>query len=427
VAPSPRVQTANDDVPVDAVDVDWVLTLNDDLEPNWKPSQGGGGGSGNTRPVQQVDHMLVVGDAVRFDGTNYVKAQADSAADAEVVGLVSAVADANHFTLQLSGYITGLSGLTPGDVYFLSATTPGALSPTDPATVGQVSKPLLIADSSSSGYLFNFRGEVIAASGGGSLPDPWTADNTSGEVTAAVDAGSKTPLQIDGLDSQSGDLFKAFSPGLGYYFIASDIGWLIQGDGVTVTEIVFTDDGPSSPLSVDLVGTTLTVHYATDSGDTPISTLDEIFTAIRGVTLVLSFTLLPGFNNSFVPSKEATYPFTYRGSSVFRVTSGGAVSIESGNPDEACLSVVGAGENQTNYLLYVSCNGYGIFVNAHGTLLTANDADNDAVNVYVNDGVDIGFAIRGHGEIDMPLLPTADPHVAGRLWNSAGTLKVSAG
>jgi hypothetical protein len=171
MAPNPRISTSNDDVDVRAIDVGQVLTLAEttggEIVPVWATP---GGGGGVTRSIQQNNHGLSVGQAVKFDGTLYVTALADSATDAEVVGLVSAVADANHFTLAMGGYVTGLSGLTAGDVYFLSATTPGALSTTDPATVGQVSKPLLIADSSSSGYLFNFRGELIASPGGGSQP-----------------------------------------------------------------------------------------------------------------------------------------------------------------------------------------------------------------------------------------------------------------
>ena len=132
---------------------------------------GGGGGSALTDSIAQTSHGLAVGNVVRFDGTNYVKAKADTAADAEVVGIVSAVADANNFTLTTGGRITGLSGLVAGDVYFLDPVTAGALTTTEPTTVGFVTKPLLIADSTTSGYLFNFRGEVIfsgsTGSGGG--------------------------------------------------------------------------------------------------------------------------------------------------------------------------------------------------------------------------------------------------------------------
>ena len=126
---------------------------------------GGGGGSGTDleRSIAQTAHGLAVGDIVRYSGTAYVKAKADTAANAEVVGIVSAVADANHFTLLYSGYITGLSGLTAGTVYFLSPSSAGALTTTEPSTVGQISKPLLLAESTTTGYFVNFRGSAIPA------------------------------------------------------------------------------------------------------------------------------------------------------------------------------------------------------------------------------------------------------------------------
>lgn len=116
-----------------------------------------------SRAITQVAHGFAVGNFVRYSGTAYVKAQADTGANAEVVGIVSAVADADNFTLQYGGRITGLSGLTAGTVYFLSAATAGLLTATEPTTFGQISKPLLLADSTTTGYFFNFRGVEVDA------------------------------------------------------------------------------------------------------------------------------------------------------------------------------------------------------------------------------------------------------------------------
>lgn len=84
-----------------------------------------------------------------------------------MVGIVSAVADANNFTVQTSGRITGLSGLTPGTVFYLDDDTPGLLTATEPSDAGDVSKPLLIADTNTSGWIFNMRGASIGGGGGG--------------------------------------------------------------------------------------------------------------------------------------------------------------------------------------------------------------------------------------------------------------------
>jgi hypothetical protein len=85
-----------------------------------------------------------------------VLAQADSEANAEVVGMVSEVADADNFTVVQIGHVSGgqLALLTPGAVYYLDDTTPGAITATEPP----ISKPVLIADSVNSGFAINMRG-----------------------------------------------------------------------------------------------------------------------------------------------------------------------------------------------------------------------------------------------------------------------------
>jgi hypothetical protein len=134
---------------------------------------GGGGGGSSSVSVVQVGHGFAVGDVVKLTGaTTYAKAKADSAANAEVAGIVSAVADSSHFTLTTNGQVTGLSGLTAGSLYFLSDATAGLLTATEPTTVGSVSKPLLLADATTSGLFYNFRGLVVASgTGGGGGPN----------------------------------------------------------------------------------------------------------------------------------------------------------------------------------------------------------------------------------------------------------------
>jgi hypothetical protein len=121
----------------------------------------GGGGAGMSTTITQTAHGLAVGNVVRFNGTAYVKALADSAVDAEVVGIVSVVTDADHFTLVSGGVVSTLTGLTAGATYFLSPTTAGLLTSTEPSALGQVSKPLLVAVSTTAGVFFNWRGQVV--------------------------------------------------------------------------------------------------------------------------------------------------------------------------------------------------------------------------------------------------------------------------
>lgn len=139
-----------------------VLTATGTTAATWQTPAAGGGGSATTKDINQTTHGLAVGDIVKYSGSAYAKAQADSAANAEVVGIVSVVTDADNFTLLTEGYISTLTGLTANTTYFLSASSAGALTATEPSTAGQISKPLLRAVSTTAGYFFNWRGVVVS-------------------------------------------------------------------------------------------------------------------------------------------------------------------------------------------------------------------------------------------------------------------------
>lgn len=145
------------------------------------------------RAITQSAHGFVVGDLIYHNGTIYAKSRADVEATAEVLGMVAAVAGVDDFTLQMDGYITGLSGLTAGTVYYLSTATAGAMQSTAPATLGHVDKPVFMASSTTAGYIMLLRGMVVSAGGhdsvtlGASLTDVLSL---SGQVLSAVDAGA---------------------------------------------------------------------------------------------------------------------------------------------------------------------------------------------------------------------------------------------
>jgi hypothetical protein len=91
----------------------------------------------------------------------FAKAQANNIVNAEALGVVSQVIDANNFNITQAGKISGLSGLIVGAPYFLSPTTPGAISTAAPSTSGQVSRPILIPDSATTAIVLPYRGSVI--------------------------------------------------------------------------------------------------------------------------------------------------------------------------------------------------------------------------------------------------------------------------
>src|SRR6185312_9518514 len=122
---------------------------------------GGGSGSALTDTVSQTAHGFTVGQVVYWNGTGYALAKADTAADAEVLGIVTQVTNANAFALTTAGYCNTLSGLVNNTVYFLSDVTAGLLTATPPSTPNHIEKPLLISTGTTSGYFYNYRGKVI--------------------------------------------------------------------------------------------------------------------------------------------------------------------------------------------------------------------------------------------------------------------------
>ncbi len=139
--------------------------------------------TGMSRVIAQTAHGLSVGQAIRYNGTAFVKSQADSAGNAEVEGIVASVVDANNFIYALPGsYVTGLSGLTAGTTYFLDPTTSGAVTATEPSTNGQVSKPILRALSATTVQFINYRGFLVTQSA-----------VSQKRVTVIADAATITP------------------------------------------------------------------------------------------------------------------------------------------------------------------------------------------------------------------------------------------
>ena len=109
--------------------------------------------------VSQTAHGFTTGQAVYFNGTSWALAEANSITTLGI-GLVVYI-DANTFYLYCLGIISGLSGLTAGQYYFVSDTIPGALTTTEPTSVNSFSNPILLAISSTIGVVLPFRPSEI--------------------------------------------------------------------------------------------------------------------------------------------------------------------------------------------------------------------------------------------------------------------------
>jgi hypothetical protein len=94
--------------------------------------------------VTQAAHAFTVDNWLHFNGTAWVKAQADADLNCfATAGVVSSVTDANNFVLTTSG-VFDTTGLTVGPQY-LSDATAGASTAVEPVTSGSISKPLGLA------------------------------------------------------------------------------------------------------------------------------------------------------------------------------------------------------------------------------------------------------------------------------------------
>ena len=87
----------------------------------------GGSTSSLTEEVNQVGHGFSVSECLYFDGTNYIKGNADSLTTSGVIGFVKTVTDADNFVLQFGGIMTEGTWVSGTD-YFLSNVTDGLVS-----------------------------------------------------------------------------------------------------------------------------------------------------------------------------------------------------------------------------------------------------------------------------------------------------------
>lgn len=142
------------------------------------PFNGGSGGN-NSHTITQAN-SFIPGQWVRVDAGMqiYVLALSDNPKDAESWWLVTA-ATSTQFTIQggvtwvdFSTFTTTLPGLLPftiGAPQYLSDTTPGLMVYTPPTLIGEVNKPLFIADGHTTGWILSARGFIEGVNQG--VPD----------------------------------------------------------------------------------------------------------------------------------------------------------------------------------------------------------------------------------------------------------------
>ena len=123
-----------------------------------------GSGSGARLTVNQSNNFAS-GDVVRFDTdtSTYIKAQADTAINAEAIGVVesSTTTTANIVfsgLVDLSEGAPDTGSFAGGTVYFLSNAVAGKLTATPPSTTGTVRKSMVTMMSTTKGVVTNYIG-----------------------------------------------------------------------------------------------------------------------------------------------------------------------------------------------------------------------------------------------------------------------------
>ena len=301
------------DAPVSAL---LYLTSNDTSGGPWtfgSSSASSGSGSAITKSISQASHGLSVGMVVRYTSTTskYIPSIASSDADSEVYGIVSSVADANNFSLTTAGYVTGLTIATSGTAYYLSPYTYGGLTVESTSTAGFVNKPVLLSDSTSSGFVLQSRGVLVSSSGSsgsGSFYNGYQNGISGGCATTSTsytDLSACTnialvQLNASGITCSQNSTLPSISctlPSTGYYSVKAIInfenngagqifyGKLVNGSATDIT--VGNASTPDNTYDNQLIieGT----YNATSTSETFI-----IKTAVSGGTTTVSIPSGPG-------------------------------------------------------------------------------------------------------------------------------------
>lgn len=196
----------------------------------------GGGGGATEIIVTQAGHGFTVGKWLYLVGDVYTLADNTSVVTAEVVGAVSAT-DGDDFTLQLAGELSGLAGRVAGTVYFLGLN--GDLTDIQPTLLTEVIKPLLVANSTTSGIMKDYRGDLIGDA-----------------LVPVVSANLNLMINSDFAVGQLGFSFNnATTPTNNDDTYLLD-QWILLSDGNDVAdvsqELVFTPDGVGSAVKLEV-------------------------------------------------------------------------------------------------------------------------------------------------------------------------------
>ncbi len=251
-----------------------------------------------TESIPQTAHTLNPRDVVYHNGTIYVLADASASATAEVIGIVLTDDGANSFTLQTAGKMIGFSGLTAGESHFLS-TTAGQLTATAPSVIGEIIKPILIADSTTSGFIFNMRGTEVGSNAETNSLEVITTGITSTEIPIGTAANTVAYAPL------SGDVTMDNAGAVTIAAAAVEVSMIANGtDGELIT---WDASGVADTVAVGTLGDVLT------SGGTGVAPTFTAPAAAGAVTLLSNATSSGIVSGDLTIEQDKDYMLVYNG------------------------------------------------------------------------------------------------------------------
>lgn len=206
--------------------------------------------------VSQTAHGFIVGDAIKLSGSTWVKAQADSLANAGVMAMVHTVTDANNFKYIEAGFLPG--AYTIGADYFSSTTLAGALmtlSTTEVWAAGQVRQ--YVGTGVAGGLLLEIdSGDLIQTSAFNDIYVTGMSFNNANRVLTLTRSASMSDLSIaiPFPEEEMGYEFRDINKGVAQtYVLDMKASW-----PYTIKSIVCESDGTLTGVSVKINLTAVT-------------------------------------------------------------------------------------------------------------------------------------------------------------------------
>ena len=257
------------------------------------------GNAGIKKTVRQSNDFAI-GDAVRLDGSEYVKAQANSAVNAEVIGVIEQRTD-TQFTVVFAGEVILNFDTTSGTPYFLRSDLAGAVSDTPPLNTGTIKKTVYIGTGNNRAIVVNYLGLLNGFEGGdqvsltgvspvgqiipfagpvldtGAIPNGWLL--CDGSQFSSSDYPELALMVGDTYGTRSGVLYRLpdlrgrVPVGVNQNTAVTDANPLFEervlGSMAGLEEVqLSTDEMPNHAHGADYVA------FLDDAGDTPANTLD---------------------------------------------------------------------------------------------------------------------------------------------------------